>query len=140
MDACACEKCVSACRRDPGRLIPADVQKLAALLGIGAEELKREYLVIIPARNSHVRFLAPAKIKAARFLAAPGTVVPGYYAEEKGRCVFLSAEGTCRVHEAKPFECAAYMGCRHTFLGRPYKEKEVEAFFISRWRKFQDLI
>jgi Fe-S-cluster containining protein len=140
MDACACEKCVSACRRDPGRLIPADVQKLAALLGVGAEELKREYLVIIPARNSHVRFLAPAKIKAARFLAAPGTVVPDYYAEEKGRCVFLSAEGACRVHEAKPFECAAYMGCRHTFLGRPYKEKEVESFFISRWRKFQDLI
>ena len=140
MESCGCEKCVSACRRDPGRLVPADVKKMAALLGIGEEELKREYLVIIPARNSPVRFLAPAKIKAARFLAAPGTVVPDYYAEEKGRCVFLAEEGTCRVHEAKPFECAAYMGCRHTFLGRPYKEKDVEAYFISRWRKFQDLI
>ncbi|HOW43668.1 MAG TPA: YkgJ family cysteine cluster protein [Candidatus Aminicenantes bacterium] len=139
MESCGCEKCVSACRRDPGRLVPADVKRLAALLGVSEEGLKHEYLVIVPAKNSHVRFLAPAKIKAARFLAAPGTVVPGYYAEENGRCVFLTAEGTCRVHEAKPFECAAYMGCRHTFLGRPYKENDVEAFFISRWRKFQEL-
>lgn len=141
MEACGCEKCVSACRRDPGRLIPGDVKKIAALLGIGEEELKQRYLVLIPAkgRGCHVRFLAPAKIKAARFLAAPGTVVPDYYAGENGRCVFLDEEGLCRVHEAKPFECAAYMGCKHTFLGRPYKEKDVETFFISRWRKFQEL-
>ena len=31
------------------------------------------------------------------------------------------------------------MGCRHTFLGRPYKEKDVETFFVSRWRKYQDI-
>jgi Fe-S-cluster containining protein len=139
MESCGCEKCISACRRDPGRLVPADLKRLASFLEIGEEELRRKYLVIIPARSSHVRFLAPAKIKASRFLAAPGTVVPGYYADEKGRCVFLTQDGLCRVHEAKPFECAAYMGCRHTFLGRPYKEKDVEAFFISRWRKAQNL-
>jgi len=142
MESCACKKCVSACRRDPGRLVPADVRKIADFLKIGAAELCRGYLVRIPAkgRDGHVQFLAPAKIKARRFLAAPGSVVPDYYADEAGRCVFLSEQGQCLIHEVKPFECAAYMGCRHTFLGRPYKEKDVEAFFVSRWRKCQDLV
>lgn len=141
MDACSCEKCISACRRDPGRLVPADVKRIAAFLAIGEKELLQGYLVRIPAKgkDGHVQFLAPAKIKAAHLLAAPGTVVPEYYAEEKGRCVFLTEEGQCRIHEVKPFECAAYMGCRHTFLGRPYKEKDVETFFVSRWRKSQHL-
>jgi len=141
MDACACEKCVSACRRDPGRLIPGDVKKIAAFLGIGEKELLERYLVRIPAKGGNrrvsVHFPAPAKIKASRFLAAPGTVVPDYYDAENGRCVFLTSEGNCQIHEVKPFECAAYMGCKHTFLGRPYKEKDVETFFISRWRKAQ---
>jgi hypothetical protein len=140
MDACDCEKCVSACRRDPGRLIPTDVKKIAAFLKLSEKELLASHLVRIPAKgkNKHIHFLAPAKIKAARFLAEPGTVVPDYYGTEDGRCVFLSTAGACLIHETKPFECAAYMGCRHTFLGRPYKAKDVETFFVSRWRKAQD--
>lgn len=142
MDACSCERCVSACRRDPGRLIPADVKKIAAFLNIGEKELLASYLVRVPAggKNSHIHFLAPAKLKAGHFLAVPGTTVPDYYAHENGRCVFLSAENLCAIHAVKPFECAAYMGCRHTFLGRHYKEKDVETFFVSRWRKSQELI
>jgi Fe-S-cluster containining protein len=141
MDACRCEQCVSACRRDPGRLIPGDVKKIAAFLNMGEKELLESRLVRIPARggNRRILFLAPAKLKAARFLAAPGTVVPDYHAGENGRCVFLTSGGDCSIHEVKPFECAAYMGCRHTFLGRPYKEKDVETFFISRWRKCQEM-
>jgi len=140
MDACSCERCVSACHRDPGRLIPADIKKIAAFLDLSEKELLTRHLVRIPARdrNRHIHFLAPAKLKAGRFLAAPGTSVPDYYAAEKGICVFLGAEDICAIHAVKPFECAAYMGCRHTFLGRHYKEKDVETFFISRWRKYQD--
>jgi Fe-S-cluster containining protein len=73
-------------------------------------------------------------MKGKRLLAAPGSTVPAYYAGEKGRCVFLSPEGLCAIHPVKPFECAAYMGCRHTFLGRPYRKKNVEEFFVRRWR------
>jgi Fe-S-cluster containining protein len=140
MDACSCERCISACNRDPGRLIPGDLEKIADFLGISAKELLENYLVRIPARGGNRRlfFPAPAKLKAGRCLAAPGTVVPDYYDKENGRCVFLTPEGMCQIHEVKPFECAAYMGCRHTFLGRPYKEKDIETFFISRWRKYQN--
>lgn len=142
MDACACERCSSACRRDPGRLIPADMKKIAVFLNLGEKELLAGYLVRIAAagKNYRIHFLAPAKLKAGRYLAVPGSTVPEYYVHEKGRCVFLTVENQCSIHAVKPFECAAYMGCRHTFLGRPYKEKDVEAFFVSRWRKFQDLI
>ena len=142
MDACACERCSSACRRDPGRLIPADMTKIAVFLNLNEKELLAGYLVRIAAagKNCRIHFLAPAKLKAGRYLAVPGSTVPDYYAHENGRCVFLSAENLCSIHAVKPFECAAYMGCRHTFLGRPYKEKDVEAFFVSRWRKFQDLL
>lgn len=137
MEACNCEKCVSACRNDPGRLVPADLKKIAAFLGINESQFKADYLVRIPAaaKGGRVCFYAPAKLKAGRFLAAPGSTVPEYYEKEKGRCVFLTEEGLCAIHPVKPFECAAYMGCRHTFLGRPYKKKNVEEFFISRWKK-----
>ena len=142
MDACACERCISACRRDPGRLIPADMKKIAVFLKLNENDLLAGYLVRIAAgsKNNQLHVPAPAKLKAGRFLAAPGSVVPEYYVHEKGRCVFLTAENQCSIHAVKPFECAAYMGCRHTFLGRPYREKDVEAFFVSRWRKFQDLL
>jgi Fe-S-cluster containining protein len=136
MDACSCERCVSACCDDPGRLVPADLKKIAAFLRISEIDLKASYLVRIPAagKNSRIHFLAPAKIKANRFLTAPGGTVPDYYGTEKGRCIFLSPEGLCTIHPVKPFECAAYMGCRHTFLGRPYKKRSVEEFFVSRWK------
>jgi len=137
MDACNCEKCISACRDDPGRLVPADLKKIATFLKTSEKELKAAYLVRIAAsgKNSHIYFWAPAKIKAGRFLTAPGDTVPDYYESEKGRCVFLTPENHCSIHEVKPFECAAYMGCRHTFLGRSYKKKSVEEFFVSRWKK-----
>jgi len=136
MEACRCERCVSACRNDPGRLVPADLKKIAAFLKISENELQAEYLVRIPAMNNgRIYFLAPAKIKAGHFLVPPGTIVPDYYETEKGRCVFLTPEGSCMIHPVKPFECAAYMGCRHTFLGRPYKKRSVEEFFVSRWKK-----
>ena len=121
--------------------MPADLKKIADFLKIGEKELRDSYLVRIPAagKSSRIHFLAPAKTKAGRFLAAPGTTVPEYYEKEKGRCIFLSPDGLCAIHPVKPFECAAYMGCRHTFLGRPYKKKSVEEFFVSRWKKAQDI-
>jgi len=142
MEACRCERCVSACSNDPGRLVPADLKKIAAHMKISESELQAEYLVRIPAsgKNCRIHFLAPAKIKAGHFLVPPGTIVPDYYENEKGRCVFLSPAGSCTIHPDKPFECAAYMGCRHTFLGRPYRKKDVEAFFVSRWRKEQGML
>jgi len=135
---CSCPQCVSACKNDPGRLVPADIPLLAAHLGLTAEELIAAFLVKIPLPGKEdVCALAPAKRKGKRLLAEPGTVVQSYYTAERGTCVFLDENGLCTVHEVKPFECGAYMGCKNSFMGRPYKEKQVGEYFYSRWKGYR---
>lgn len=138
MNSCSCAQCVDACKNDPGRLVPDDLPRIAAFLGCAERELLERYLVKIRAggKNSHIVFLAPAKRKSGRLLAAPGTFTPEYYERERGRCIFLDECDHCLVHDVKPFECVAYMGCKHTFLGRPYRRTAVEEYFVSRWRRF----
>jgi Fe-S-cluster containining protein len=142
MKACSCEQCVSACRNDPGRLVPSDLKNLAAHLNRSMEELVADYLVLIPMswKNLTVYVPAPAKLKGKNLLAATGSVVPEYYVSQAGRCVFLDEGGMCTVHTVKPFECAAYVGCENTFLGKPYRERDVEQYFINRWKQSQHLL
>lgn len=136
MESCSCPACVSACRTDPGRLVPGDLPKLARLLGLTQAELIAGYLVKIPlSADEQVCALAPAKRKGKRLIAEPGTVAPDYYGAERGVCIFLENDGRCGVHAAKPFECSAYLGCKNTFLGKPYRKKYVEAYFLLRWRR-----
>lgn len=135
---CSCPQCVSACKNDPGRLVPADLPALASFLDLTVDELIAAYLVKIPlSEKDKVYALAPAKRKGRRFLADPGTIVPDYYTSERGICVFLDENGLCTVHDVKPFECGAYMGCKNTFLGKPYRERQVEEYFMQKWRKFR---
>lgn len=137
MDACTCEKCISACRTDPGRLLPEDVAKIAAFLNLSEAELIETYLVKRPVMHGtrRVVMLSPAKRKGKRFICEPGREAQEYYEDEKGICVFLDDSGSCMVHPVKPYECAAYMGCKHTFLGRPYRVHQVESFFLTKWRR-----
>jgi hypothetical protein len=139
MEYCSCSECISACLNDPGRLVPQDLPGLSRFLKISVAELEKEYLVRVPVTsNGHtVDALAPAKKKGRRFIAEPGTRVPDYYTKEKGLCIFLDDKDLCSVHEAKPFECGAYMGCLNTFLGKPYRAKAVEEYFYKRWKSFQ---
>ncbi len=130
MESCNCPACISACRNDPGRLVPEDLQKLARLLGLTEAVLQEQYLVKIPlCPKEAIYALAPAKRKGKRFVAEPGTVAPDYYDQERGVCVFLDDGGSCAIQGAKPFECSAYMGCKNTFLGRPYKKSRAPALF-----------
>ncbi len=137
MTSCSCDKCVSACKNDPGRLIPEDLPKLAGFLNYTVEELIISSLVKIPlSKKGGIYAFAPAKLKGKRLLAKPGTVVPDFYTKEHGTCIFLDDNGFCTIHEVKPFECGAYMGCKHTFMGKPYKEKHVEEYFLMKWKKY----
>jgi len=142
MDDCQCPRCVSACLSDPGRLVPDDLPKIAAFLKISEKELLSQWLVRIPIqiKKEAILSLAPVKKKGNRWLAPAGSIVPDYYPKEKGRCLFLDENQRCSIQPVKPFECRAYMGCRHTFLGRPYRAVDVERFFFSRWRKFQEAL
>ena len=138
MTSCNCDKCISACKNDPGRLIPEDLPKLAEFLNYSVEELIISSLVKIPLTSKNeIYAYAHAKLKGKRLLAKPGTVVPDYYSKERGTCIFLDENGMCTIHEVKPFECGAYMGCKHTFMGKPYKEKQVEEYFLMKWKRYK---
>lgn len=97
--ACACQACTDCCRRQPGPLVPDDLPRLAARLGLSVEALARRYLVASP--GALVKDTATGR----RFLI--GTIVPRRKAYS-GECVFLTVDGRCRVHEVAPFGCAYF--------------------------------
>lgn len=141
MQACSCDACASACRNDPGRFLPGEIDRLAAYLKISVEELWREYLILkkLSLKGSFIWVPAPAKFKTKfRYVTKPGHRAKDYHEKERGRCVFLNSEGLCTIHAVKPYECGAYMGCKHTFQGRPYKAAQVEAYFFKHWKGHQD--
>ena len=104
MENCICPECVSACRNDPGRLVPDDVRKLSRLLGISERDLENDYLVRVSvASGGHtVHALAPAKRKGRRFVAAPGAAAPDYYAKEEGGAYFLTTTTVVQCMRRSP--------------------------------------
>jgi hypothetical protein len=91
---------VAACERKPGWMKPGEAERIAAFLKIPLAELFKTYLAVDWWDNDD----APAT-----FLLSPaivgwnGTTFP-YVA--RGRCVFLTADKRCQIHDVKPFECA----------------------------------
>lgn len=94
---CSCAEDVEPCRRQPGYLIPGDLQRIVRYLGrVG--------------RDDDVERL---------FWASPGAVVTGGGAGPRsirtitpsmvdGRCVFLDPEDRCSIHHVAPFGCAYF--------------------------------
>jgi len=123
---------------DPGRLLPDDLPRIARKLGVSRDELLKRFLVFHLHRqgNSEIQVPSPLKLKNGVALAEPGTIVDRHYEGRPGRCIFLDQENRCALHPDKPFECRAYLGCRHTFLGRRYNADFVRSYFLARWKKY----
>jgi Fe-S-cluster containining protein len=97
---CSCAACKAACSHKPGWFRPRDIPKLAKLLRMTEAQLVRERLAIdywaaSPSRAVFV--LAPANASCK-----PGEVYPF---DPRGRCTFLTDDGRCSIHAAKPYEC-----------------------------------
>lgn len=138
MKPCKCADCLSACNYDPGRLIPEDLKRIARFLQITEIELVKNYLIFIPF-EIHERKgyqLAPVKMHRQRPLLLAGNLAWPGYSQKPGRCIFLQQNGNCQIHSVKPQECRSYMGCTHTFNGRPYNPKVVEDYFCRKWSGF----
>lgn len=100
--ACACTACVGYCKTAPGVLIPSDIPRIAARL----VELKR-----IDRPDDVVTFLRAARELhfVEKGTERTTTVSPIYPARQRGgRCVFLSAENRCEIHDVSPFGCAYF--------------------------------
>lgn len=139
---CSCEKCVSACKNYPGRLLPQDLRGIADFLGISTDELVDAYLVVEYVENAGRKMFmfSPAKLRrGGKPLFSPGEVVEEWYLTKQGRCIFLDSGDRCSIHPVKPFECREYLGCRNTFMGKPYKQKTADLFFFNHWRGHQGI-
>ena len=109
---CRCDKCRAACTHIPGLFTPAEAMK-AITAGLSH-------------RIMSIGEKQKAFQKVFRALAPMSTPSDGVYHSmaitphlrldteaAKGRCTFLTAEGTCEIHATgfKPHECAATLLC-----------------------------
>jgi Fe-S-cluster containining protein len=100
---CSCADCVSACHRKPGWFAPSEIKPAADLMGLTEQEFFKQYLSVdyyYDKPNSHLFVLSPATDKSV-----PGEEFP---LEPTGRCVFLTENGQCGIHNAKPYECKIF--------------------------------
>jgi Fe-S-cluster containining protein len=94
--SCACEQCVRCCKRQPGPLVPGDLEKIAAHRGETIEEAKKNFWA---SPGSLVKTLSTGEVKRI------GSITPKY---RKGRCVFLDENDRCSIHPVAPFGCAFF--------------------------------
>lgn len=103
--ACSCASCQNACRHKPGWFAPGEAEAAATLLGVTLKELFRTRLMVdwlcsAGPEFSDVFLLSPA--------ITPGQPGEEFGSEPRGRCTFLTGEGLCEIHAAKPLECRLY--------------------------------
>lgn len=81
-----CQRC-GACCRVPGvvRVSDADIDRLAAFLGLSVEAFIADYTELSPSRT--------------------GLILKG---EHAGPCRFLTVDNQCQVHTARPQQCRDY--------------------------------
>lgn len=92
---CKCKACESGCRFGSGILTQGGEKKIAELLNISEEELKKKYLEETEEFNK--KFLRP-KLKRGE--------------KPYGPCIFFDEKKKCTIHNAKPMQCRLSMSCK----------------------------
>lgn len=95
---CGCTQCVACCKRQPGPLIPGDLEKIAAFRGETMEEAKKNFWA---SPGSLVKHLLTDKTERI------GTITPRWDRRNK-RCVFLTDDDRCSIHPVAPFGCSHF--------------------------------
>ena len=81
-----CLRCGGCCRGNGRvRLRSADIDALSALLGLSAKDFTARYAELDACRQGLI-------------------LIDGL----EGACVFLDADGSCRVHASKPLQCRRF--------------------------------
>lgn len=99
---CSCDECVSACHRKPGWFAPGEIKPAAELLGLTEEEFFKQYLSVDYYNNPSSRLFV---LSPATDNSVPGQEFP---LQPNGRCIFLTENGQCGIHKAKPYECKIF--------------------------------
>ena len=95
---CGCKECVKCCKQQPGCLGIGDLEKIAAFLGKTIEQAMAFF------------WASPGALLMDRLTGRVyrvGTITPRYDKRLK-RCVFLTDDDRCSIHEVAPFGCAYF--------------------------------
>jgi Fe-S-cluster containining protein len=93
---CACKECVACCKRQPGPLAPGDFERIAAFLGEDREAAKQHFWA---SPGAMVKDSMTGQVRRI------GSITPRM---RRGRCVFLTDDDRCSIHEVAPFGCAYF--------------------------------
>jgi len=99
---CACKPDRKNCKRQPGHLLPGQIQKIADYLGKSLERTRKLFW------NSPGMILEKG---TERFRVR--TITPRF---RKGKCIFLDKRERCKIHPVAPF------GCRYFDVHMDYEE------------------
>jgi len=103
---CSCPKCVMACKLEPGWFLPGEPGKAADLLGMPFVDFRTMLIEDYWDGPKPIFVLRPRKIIVEDGLERAASFPP------EGRCIFLTRNDRCAIHEAKPFECRITRSCR----------------------------
>lgn len=95
---CDCAECVLCCLRQPGNLIPADLERIRQYVTPGEtlEDFAVRSLLASPGAIAVRPGRPPFRIR---------TIIPDRTAAHGG-CVFLTDRGQCGIHPVAPYGCA----------------------------------
>lgn len=103
-ESCECEACIDACTHKPGWFLPGEIEKVAEFLDLSLKELFDQYLGIdwYSAEKGDTHRKPLWVIAPAQNNMEPGGQYP---VAPQGRCIFLTEDNKCRIHEVKPYQC-----------------------------------
>jgi len=136
-EGCCCGKCVKACTVRPGWFMPGEAEKAAAFLGMPFKRFQRIYLIWDWwSGESDIKVLSPFKQSKNEFPRRnfSGGVASWGWPFQSGRCVFLTKDDRCKIHEAKPYECRMTLCCRDDGMGDLRQE------IAEAWKKQKEAV
>ena len=106
---CQCDKCQSLCLNEPGWFAPGEAEMAATYLGLSMEEFEANYL--------------------EHHLTEDVAVLAPKCQQRTGACIFFD-NGSCKIHDVKPFECRKVYGCE-----APRRHKRIREMITNLWQK-----
>lgn len=109
--SCTCEKCVKACKHQPGWFAPGEAENAAEFLGVEFEKFSKDSLI-----KDHC---SSQIAKNAPYVWAPRKRGVDIVSDEirkpkeqwtEGDCIFLF-EDRCSIYPVRPFECRKAFAC-----------------------------
>ncbi len=127
-NACSCAECAGYCKRRPGAFAPEQINILAENLGLTPQALFDGFLSIDPWLGGD------SEDGVAFWVIMPATTNGNPGGENafdpRGRCVYLTEDDRCAIHEAgKPVECA------HDYHGLSSDQSSAHETFFRAWDK-----